>query len=322
MFKKFALSTAVAASALTAMPAAAEAQSRYGYYGRDHGYEQQLSRRRPALRSALRRAALQPALRNQRYGNHYGRRCSGSSTGTIIGAIAGGLLGREVAGRGDRTIGAIIGGAAGALAGREIDRNGNLPPLKLQQLPSGSVCEGGAGHPQRTAGPISSVACRTSRASCSIIVPPSCSASMIVTARLIIAGDVVADADRDQLDRRARLDPADHLAQMPLEIGAAELTDRVESSTGAPSEITIRILRSSTRPISRLCAQSSASPSIFSLSSPSRIIRPRLLARPPPGLVGLLVDDVPQVVEPARAAAAARRPAISRAPGRPSRRGW
>src|SRR3954447_5274113 len=39
--------------------------------------------------------------------------------------------------------------------------------------------------------------------------------------------------------------------------------------------MTIRIRRSSGRAISRLCAQSSASPSIFSLSKPSRIMRPR-----------------------------------------------
>ena len=51
----------------------------------------------------------------------------------------------------------------------------------------------------------------------------------------------------------------------------------MESSTGAPSEIIIRILRCSGRASSRLCAQSSASPSMFSLSRPSRIIRPRFL---------------------------------------------
>src|SRR3546814_1360010 len=54
------------------------------------------------------------------------------------------------------------------------------------------------------------------------------------------------------------------------------LTDRVESSTGAPSLMTIIMRRSSVRLIRRLCAQRSASPSMFSLSSPSRIIRPRL----------------------------------------------
>src|SRR6185312_17035758 len=34
----------------------------------------------------------------------------------------------------------------------------------------------------------------------------------------IVARDVVADANGNQLDRRARLDPVDHVAQMPLEI--------------------------------------------------------------------------------------------------------
>ena len=54
----------------------------------------------------------------------------------------------------------------------------------------------------------------------------------------------------------------------------------VASSTGAPSEITIKMRRCSGRDIKRRKAHSSASPSIFSLSRPSRIIRPRLrLAR-------------------------------------------
>jgi hypothetical protein len=50
MFKKIALSTAIAASALTALPAAAEAQSRYGYdrYGNSYynnGYDQRYDQR-------------------------------------------------------------------------------------------------------------------------------------------------------------------------------------------------------------------------------------------------------------------------------------
>ena len=95
MIKKLALSTAVAVTAIAAMPTAAQAQSRYGYY-------------------------------DARYSNHQNQyRRDDGSTGTIIGAIAGGLLGREIAGRGDRTVGTIIGGAAGALLGREIDRDGN-----------------------------------------------------------------------------------------------------------------------------------------------------------------------------------------------------
>jgi len=124
MLKKIIISTAVAASALTALPAAAEAQSRYGYSNRydNRYYGQQRYDQRYDRRYANQRYANQRYY-NQGYGNHYGQRCSNGSTGTIIGAIAGGLLGREVAGRGDRTVGAIIGAGAGALAGRAIDRN-------------------------------------------------------------------------------------------------------------------------------------------------------------------------------------------------------
>jgi hypothetical protein len=131
MFKKLALSTAFAATALTALPAAAEAQSRYGYsngygnrsYGQTYGYGQRYgynqgygyNQNYAGQRYSNQRYA------NSRYYHHYGTRCSGS-TGTILGAIAGGLLGSSVAGRGDHTVGAILGGAAGALAGRAIDR--------------------------------------------------------------------------------------------------------------------------------------------------------------------------------------------------------
>ena len=129
MLKKIAISTAVAASALTILPAAAEAQSRYGYSSRyDNGYYAQrygdsyYGNGYYQPQRYDRRYARQPYY-GGRYYNHYGRRCSGS-TGTILGAIAGGLLGSEVAGhRGDRTLGAIIGAGAGALAGRAIDRS-------------------------------------------------------------------------------------------------------------------------------------------------------------------------------------------------------
>jgi uncharacterized protein YcfJ len=123
MLKKIIISTVVAASALTALPAAAEAQSRYGYSNRyDNGnYAQRYGGYYNQGQRYDRRYANQ-RYNNQRYYNHYGQRCSGS-TGTIIGAIAGGLLGNEVAGRGDRTLGAIIGAGAGALAGRAIDRS-------------------------------------------------------------------------------------------------------------------------------------------------------------------------------------------------------
>ncbi len=102
MLKKIIISTAVAASALTALPAAAEAQSRYGYSSRyDNGYYNQGYGRSYQGQRYDRRYANQRYY-NQRtynggYYNHYGPRCSGS-TGTILGAIAGGLLGSEVAG--------------------------------------------------------------------------------------------------------------------------------------------------------------------------------------------------------------------------------
>ena len=54
------------------------------------------------------------------------------------------------------------------------------------------------------------------------------------------------------------------------------------------SEITIRILRCSGRASRRLCAQSSASPSMFSLSRPSRIISPRFLRARRQGASALL----------------------------------
>ena len=55
-----------------------------------------------------------------------------------------------------------------------------------------------------------------------------------------------------------------------------ELTERVESSTGAPSERTIKIFLSSFLFLILLYAQVIASPSIFSLSRPSLSISPKL----------------------------------------------
>jgi hypothetical protein len=133
MFKKISLSVLAAATAMTAMPAAADAHpSRYRhghaesrYYDDYYGDRYQRGDHYRGSRSAY-------YGRNSRY---YGRdrydrgRCRDSgTTGTIVGAIAGGLLGKEIAEggryrRGDGTTGMIIGGAVGALAGRAIDRN-------------------------------------------------------------------------------------------------------------------------------------------------------------------------------------------------------
>ena len=111
MLKKIIISTAVAASALTALPAAAEAQSRYGYsnrydnqgYGRgsyDQG-QRYANQRYYGQRGSIRATTIGAIIErtyNGGYYNHRRQRCSGS-TGTIIGAIAGGLLGSQVAGR-------------------------------------------------------------------------------------------------------------------------------------------------------------------------------------------------------------------------------
>jgi hypothetical protein len=126
MFKKISLATAAVVAAFTAMPSAAEARHRDGYY--DYGrYERGYRGDRYYGRGDRYYG------RNGYYGRgrHYGRRCSGT-TGTIVGGVAGALLGREID-RSDRrgrygrrdsgTTGAIIGGAIGALAGRSIDKS-------------------------------------------------------------------------------------------------------------------------------------------------------------------------------------------------------
>jgi len=97
MFKNITLGAAAALTAATALPAAAEAHPRDGYYSRYEG-------------------------RTDGYYRDYRRRCSGT-TGTIIGGAGGALLGREIAGRRDRTTGTILGLAAGALLGREVGKS-------------------------------------------------------------------------------------------------------------------------------------------------------------------------------------------------------
>jgi hypothetical protein len=78
MLKKFTLGALAAVTAASAFPAAAQAQYyRDGYY-QDRSYQ------------------------GRSYHRPY-RRCSGT-TGTIIGGAGGALLGRELAGRGDRTM--------------------------------------------------------------------------------------------------------------------------------------------------------------------------------------------------------------------------
>jgi hypothetical protein len=127
MLRKIALSAAAAVAAFAALPAAAEARHRDGYY--DNGrYERGYRGDRYYGRSQGYYGRHQNYYGDRRYS---GRRCSGT-TGTIVGGVAGALLGREI-GRGGRgrygrrdsgTTGAIIGGTIGALAGRAVDKSG------------------------------------------------------------------------------------------------------------------------------------------------------------------------------------------------------
>ena len=130
MLKKITLSAAAAITAIAAVPAAADAQPR----GRAHGYYNNSAHARAYQGDRY--------YRGDRYGAYsqrdaYGRdyrgydsrvrydRCNSGTTGTIVGGAAGALLGREVAGRGDRTVGAVLGGVLGAVAGRAVTRDRN-----------------------------------------------------------------------------------------------------------------------------------------------------------------------------------------------------
>ena len=103
MFKKITLGAAAAMTALTALPAAAQAQYyRDGYYQSRSAYNDGYYRGRNAYRPY--------------------KRCSGT-TGTIIGGAGGALAGRAIDRHGSRITGTILGAAAGALLGRTIDKS-------------------------------------------------------------------------------------------------------------------------------------------------------------------------------------------------------
>ncbi len=139
MFKKVLIGAAASASALVALPMAANAQY-YGrgydpYYGRSYdpyyrggyaqggyytrGYDPYYANRGYSARSY------------NNYDGYYGRRCGSGTTGAIVGGAAGALVGREIARggrsyygrRGEGTVGSVIGGVVGALIGREVGRS-------------------------------------------------------------------------------------------------------------------------------------------------------------------------------------------------------
>ena len=126
MLNKVSLASAALLAALTAVPAAADAQPR----GRAHGYYNNSAHARAyANRDRYYDSRYEDryAAYDERYsGRSYAhQRCRSGTTGTIVGGAAGALLGREIAGRGDRTLGTLIGGVAGALGGRAVTRDRN-----------------------------------------------------------------------------------------------------------------------------------------------------------------------------------------------------
>ncbi len=104
MLKKFTLTAAAALTALTAIPAAADAHPRGRTQYHDNG-------------------AYAQSYRGQTYANRNYTRCRSGTTGMIVGGGGGALLGRELAGRRSRGTGTILGAAAGALLGREVTRD-------------------------------------------------------------------------------------------------------------------------------------------------------------------------------------------------------
>src|SRR6266446_9679074 len=131
----------------------------------------------------------------------------------------------------------------------------------------------------------------------------------------------MADADRDELDRTARLDIVDDPAQMPLEIVAGiDREGRVidggtignhhqDAASLRPSE------QSLVRPVERLAVD-------VLLQQAFAHHQPEILACAPPRRVGRLVNDVAQIVEAARIRGlAGREPRLARLAALPGSRG-
>ena len=114
----------------------------------------------------------------------------------------------------------------------------------------------------------------------------------------VVAGDVVADADGDQLDQPPPLDHRDHVAQVLLEIvGRVDRQRRVvdRRAVGDHHQDAPRLGppgQPAVRPFQRLAVD-------VLLEQPLLHHQPEVRPRPPPRRVGGLVDDVAQVVQPA-----------------------
>lgn len=124
MFKKITVGAAAALAALSAFPAAAEAQSRNGYYDDRYAQTYRDDRYARSYNDRYARSYNDGYYQDRTYRDtrsyRGGRRCSGT-TGTIVGGAAGALAGRAIGNRG--STGTILGAAAGALLGRQVGKS-------------------------------------------------------------------------------------------------------------------------------------------------------------------------------------------------------
>ena len=125
MLKKVTLAAAAAVTALTAVPAAADAKPR----GKAHGYYNNSAHARGYANqnryydNGYSAQNYNDGYSGRSYGHQdaYRTRCRSGTTAAIVGGAAGALLGRSIVG--DRTLGTVLGGAAGALGGRAVTRD-------------------------------------------------------------------------------------------------------------------------------------------------------------------------------------------------------
>ena len=137
----------------------------------------------------------------------------------------------------------------------------------------------------------------------------------------VVARHVVADADGDQLDRRARLDLLDDPAQMAFEIVAGIDRERriVDRRAVGDHHQDLALLGARQQPLMRPVERLAVD---VLLEQALAHHQAEILARAPPRRVGRLVDDVAQIVEAAGIGRlAGGEPLLARLPALPGARG-